>query len=220
MPKRLFVFFSILILLAAGFVYFSFKQANPQEIIDKKTEPILSVSAFDIEKNANAASVEASLGDTIIFTFAAENQNDSVISGYVFEVSLKDMNRYMELKDLEGASYNQETQVLTWTPIDISPNSVKEKKVTAVVRQALPDDEAKFAIDIEYNNKLRINIERPRVAGVDSDLNTQTGLTSNLNQNNYQSPISGPANQFFPGIFAFLTVSGVYIAKKFLRKSR
>jgi hypothetical protein len=213
MPKRLFIFFSILILLAAGFVYFSFKQANPQEIINKKIEPILSVSAFDIEKNANAASVEASLGDTIVFTLAAENQNDSVISGYIFEVSLKDLNRYMELKDLGGASYNQETQVLTWTPIDISPNSVKEKKVTAAVKQVLPNDEAKFAFDIEYNNKLRINIERPRVAGADSESNPVS--TSDSNQNNYHSPTSGPANQFFPAIFAFLSVGVVLLVRKF-----
>jgi hypothetical protein len=231
MPKRLFVFFTILIVLAIGFVIYSFKQANPQDIMNKKLEPILSVSAFDVEKNANTASVEAGLGDTIVFTFSAENREDVVIPGYVFKVQLGELSRYVDFKDLGGASYDQQKQELSWTPIDISPYSVKDKKITTVIKKALPADEFKYALEIEYNNKLRVPIARPQVAGVNSaseNDNPQVAIVSGQNNqtaqavttNDYRPATSGPENQVFPISFAMLTVVTYMMYRKVAQKSK
>ena len=206
MTKRIIFSIIALLILAGAAAWFLLKPKVQPET--KAVVPILSVSAFNQNKNADAALQLASAQDVIAYSLRAENHSDQVISGYVIQVDIADVTKNATLLDAGGASFNSETNALVWTPLDISPNQFIERKFIVRLNPNVTNTEMK----LKFNNEITIGIMKPTPA-ITLAPSAVKILASNPPVKPFQAPTTGTSENLLFGL-AFLTLLLVIFRKK------
>lgn len=200
----------ILILIGAGAIWLSIRNKNKKEA----AQPLLSVTAFDQTKNADATSGSVNPNDLVIFTLSAENRTDKVISGYTMEVNIADLTSASTLIDAQGASYNSANNSLVWSPQDIPQNGSIQKQFTVRVNPFTQG--ANPTLKVVFNNTLEIPVANPSVAGVNSNTSNPANNSGNSSSNSaLRSPTTGN-NLSFVLLFASIVTFAFVIKRYFL----
>ena len=164
------------------------------------TNAVLSATAFNQTKNADAATAQAAPRDVVIYTLKAENPSDRDISGFVFEASIADITELATLIDAQGANYNSSTNSLAWTPQDIPAKGSVEKKFTVRIKDSIPAN-SDLTASFTFGNEVKVAVSRSQVAT--NDGNSQQG-------GNYVAPSSGiPLNIAF--MLAVCATFGIFL---------
>ena len=187
----------LLALVAAG-VWFYKKDEKKTEVVT----PILSVSAFNQTQGKDASGVSAHPHDSVAFNLTAENPSDKVIPGYVVQVNIADITSKATLIDASGASYNSATNSLVWTPLDIPAKSHIEKQFVVRINDIAVNSDN--VLKLQFNNELRIGLEKPIVSGV----------AINTPQDNYKAPTTGTSSSWVV-LLSLATTIGYFGIRKF-----
>lgn len=197
MTRRTIVSIIVLLLIIAGVIWLvNRKQSEP-------ATPVLSISAYNQTKNADATTVTASPDDIVMYTLTAENQSDKTIPGYVVEAQISEITDKATLTEASGASYNSATDSLVWTPLDIPANDSITKQFTVRVNPTVAGSPS-TAMKIKFNNELVVSIAPQQVAGSNTDGNSTNG--------NYKAPKTGPSESL--PIFLALGVTTLFVIRK------
>lgn len=208
--NRIALLIIFMLLILGGIVGYSlthYKAVQPVTV-----NPVLSISAFNLTKNANAVSVAAMPGDEIAYSVSVENHSEKVIRGFVIQLDLLDLSELAALVNATGGNYNTKTGILAWTPLDIQAYSAREKKfIVKINKNFLAGSD--LIMSVKYNNNLRVSVTGPsKVVAVGVRDNQVMG--SSVSQNDFQAPLTGPENIFEMIGAVFITLL-VFIKKLF-----
>jgi hypothetical protein len=201
MSNRTIIAVVILLLILGVVVWFA--KSNKDEAVTEA--PVLSVSAHNQTKDANAVSTPAEAQNVIVYTLSAENQTDKIIAGYIMEVNISEVTNKATLIDAQGASYNSGTSSLVWTPLDIPANGSIQKQFSIRVNPLLQGSEP-GTLKVKFNNEVNVSL----VGAKTSTKSTVAGHTTQ----NYTAPASG-ASENVVIILAVLVTLGVFLVRRF-----
>lgn len=207
----------LVLLVILGLIYLvqNSKDKNDDKQVAK--DVIFSATAFNQTKNQDAGVQPATKDDVIAYTLNIENPGDKVISGYIVECNIADLQELGTLLDADGANYNPTTGSLIWTPIDIPQDGSIQKKITVRVKHDLPLN-SDLVMTLKFGNETTVAISRaavagetiPKGAGASPDGSTRGASVS------YASPQTGPGS-WVSLMLALFSTSGFYLYR-FKRK--
>lgn len=145
--RKLGLIFVILALIVQSLIVFqppeSANAASTTRIIHKDiSQSINSLAKTKTATNISQGFIEASLatanaGDQISYTITIENTGASIVSSKL-EDELADILEYSTLTDNGGGVLDQNTHILSWPDITLSPNDKQNRTFTVKLFETIP----------------------------------------------------------------------------------
>ncbi len=111
---------------------------NAQDQDDETACMVYEKTAKNLTQNIeNTNGKQVAAGDTIEYTISATNTGKATVKKFVFEEDLNDVLEYATVVSLGGGKMN-DTNIATWSGVDISPKQKVQKKITVKVKDPIP----------------------------------------------------------------------------------
>jgi hypothetical protein len=149
-------------------------------------ELAVSISSTNITQgNVKASTVKAQPGDKITYHLTLQgNQSDSKLA--TFAVSISDLLEYASLSDTNSGEFDQNSGILYWEPVEISPGETQVRSFSALIKSPISPNPVSngqsydCAVEIVFaNHKNASAIQCPLIKTVET-ITSSLPKTNNL----------------------------------------
>ncbi len=114
----------------------------------------LSKSALNVSQgNVDATQTTARENDRITFTLTAENSGGTA-KEFSFEDNIGDALEYAKVVDNGGATYNEQTRILSWPNVNLAPGEKQVRTFTMQILATIPATPVGLSDATSYNCKI------------------------------------------------------------------
>ncbi len=150
---------------------------------------VRSLSAANLsQETTNAANTPAAPLDKIAYTLKVTNQ-DTTSATALFSMQLSDIVEYSTIIDAGGATYDDQTNTLSWPQVQLKAGESQERTFAIQVLSQIPSAPAgqsnpssyDCAMNAAYGDEFRILVECPTIKATESIIGSlpTTGIVAN-----------------------------------------
>lgn len=188
------------------------KQCKPCKESTDNSDIASCLQAGKLAKNdtqgiADANNSTAAAGDEITYTLSIKNTSNREVRDFEFKEVLTDVLEYAELKEIGGASFDEETDTITWPKTSIGAGVTEQRSFSVKVKNEIPQTPVSASDPDSYDLTMKNVFYQTMV-----QIHLPPGVAKTTEQIVTTLPNTGPGTSIAIG-FVITTVVAYFFAR-------